>query len=174
MEAEQRLAQLRTALAQVIDVGECAFDHIGSTAVPGLDAKAYIDLQVRMPVIPQPGVLDPVVTAVGWVAAHGSRVDSPGVTRDIPNPGDAAPDWVWAKRLFVSDDAKRPAILHVRLMASPFGRRTVAFRDRLRAEPELAAVYQRLKHRLAAEHASDPDYDDYTRGKTTFIRAASD
>jgi dephospho-CoA kinase len=80
---------------------------------------------------------------------------------------------VWAKRLFVSDDERRPAILHVRLTASPFGRRTIAFRDRLRAEPELAAAYQRLKHQLASEHSGDPDYDDYTRAKAAFIRAAS-
>ena len=119
VQAADMLAQLRAALAEVVDVGECGFDHIGSTAVPGLDAKAYVDLQVRMPMIPQPDVLDPVVTAVGWAAEYGSRVDSPGVTHDIPNPGDTQPDWVWAKRLFVSDNPQRPAILHVRSMASP-------------------------------------------------------
>ena len=87
--------------------------------------------------------------------------------RDLPAPGDVDPAWVWAKRLFTSTDAASPAILHVRLSASPFGRRTVALRDRLRA------AYERLKRGLAAAHADDPDYDDYTRGKSAFIRAAT-
>lgn len=88
-------------------------------------------------------------------------------------PGDDEPEWVWAKRLFTSSDPARPAILHVRLSASPFGHRTVAFRDRLRAEPVLRDAYERLKRELAATHAGDPDYDDYTRDKSAFIRASA-
>jgi len=74
---------------------------------------------------------------------------------------------------FTGTNPARPAILHVRLSASPLGRRTVALRDRLRAEPDLRASYEQLKRRLAAAHADDLDYDDYTRGKTSFIRAAA-
>jgi dephospho-CoA kinase len=95
------------------------------------------------------------------------------VFRDIPAPGDTEPEEVWTKRLFTSGNPARPAILHVRLSASPFGRRTVAFRDRLRVDPDLRASYEELKRQLAAEHAGDPDYDDYTRGKSAFIRATT-
>lgn len=70
----------------------------------------------------------------------------------------------------MSTDPHRPAILHLRLMASPFGRRTVAFRDRLRVDRRAVADHQRLKHELAAAYADDPDYDDYTRGKSSFIQ----
>ncbi|SDQ70658.1 GrpB family protein [Quadrisphaera sp. DSM 44207] len=172
--AAERLAALREALAPLVDdVDACAFDHIGSTAVPGLAAKASVDLQVRVPVLPEPAVLDAALAPLGWVPAPGSRPDSPGVTRDLPFPGDVEPEEVWAKRLFTSADPARPAILHVRLAASPFGRRTLAFRDRLRAEPDLRAAYERLKRDLAAAHADAPDYDDYTRGKSDFVRAAS-
>ncbi len=171
--AAERLAELRQALAPLVDTDACAFDHIGSTAVPGLAAKASVDLQVRVPALPEPSALDAALAPLGWVPAPGSRADSPGVVRDTPAPDDTDPEWVWAKRLFVSTDPARPAILHVRLSASPFGRRTVAFRDRLRAEPDLRASYEQLKHQLAAAHADDPDYDDYTRGKTPFIRAAT-
>jgi len=71
------------------------------------------------------------------------------------------------------DNPGCPAILHVRLVASPFGRRTVCLRDRLRPEADLRIAYEQLKRELAAAHAHDPDYDDYTRGKTAFIRAAT-
>ncbi len=171
--AAERLTELRRALAPLADVDACTFDHIGSTAVPGLAAKASVDLQVRVPALPEPTALDAALAPLGWVPAPGSRPDSPGVFRDVPAPGDTEPEWVWAKRLFASDDPARPAILHVRLSASPFGRRTVAFRDRLRAEPALRASYEELKRQLAAAHAGDPDYDDYTRGKTAFIRTAT-
>ncbi len=168
--AAGRLGELRRALAPLVDVDACAFDHIGSTSVPGLAAKASVDLQVRVPALPPPAALDAALAPLGWVPAPGSRADSPGVSRDTPAPGDTEPEEVWAKRLFTSGD---PAILHVRLSASPFGRRTVAFRDRLRAEPALRASYEELKRQLAAAHAGDPDYDDYTRGKTAFIRTAT-
>ncbi len=171
--AAERLTELRRALAPLVEVDACTFDHIGSTAVPGLAAKASIDLQVRVPALPGPTALDAALAPLGWVPAPGSRPDSPGVFRDTPAPGDTEPEEVWVKRLFISGDPARPAILHVRLSASPFGRRTVAFRDRLRAEPDLRAAYEQLKRRLAAAHAGDADYDDYTRGKTAFIRAAT-
>lgn len=51
-QAAELLAQLRRALSTVTGVDRCAFDHIGSTAVPGLDAKPYVDLEVRRPTLP--------------------------------------------------------------------------------------------------------------------------
>lgn len=170
--AERHLEAVRRALAPLVDgLGDGTFDHIGSTAVPGLDAKGSVDLQVRLPLIPPPAGLDAALAPLGWAPAPGSRPDSPGVTSDVPWPGDDEPDHVWAKRLFTTAEGP-PAILHVRLLASPFGRRTVAFRDRLRAEPDLREAFARLKHRLAALHAGDGDHDDYTRDKSAFVRAA--
>jgi len=131
----------------------------------------------RLPSLPDPEALDRALAPLGWEPARGSRADSPGLTHDLPAPDgsdDDEPDWVWRKRLFTATDPARPGILHVRLAASPFGRRTVAFRDRLRAEPRLRSAYEQLKRGLAAEHANAADYDDYTRGKTTFIRGAAD
>lgn len=173
-EAEDRLRALRRAVAPLVpDVTACSFDHIGSTSVPGLAAKRTVDLQVRLPALPETSALEDALAPLGWEVARGSRPDSPGVTRDLPLDGDRDPEHVWVKRLFTSTDPARPGILHVRLTASPFGRRTVAFRDRLRAEPELRAAYERLKTGLAAEHADAADYDDYTRAKTAFVQEAS-
>lgn len=86
--AAEHLVALHRALAPVVaDVDACTFDHIGSTAVPGLVAKASVDLQVLVPVMPDPAALDAVLDPLGWLPARGSRADSPGVVRDIPGPG---------------------------------------------------------------------------------------
>ena len=172
--ARQHLSTVRAALTAVLDdPGSAEYEHIGSTAVPGLAAKGVVDLQVRLPALPAPDDLDAALAPAGWIPARGSRPDSPGVHRDLPAPGDDHPHWVWVKRLFTTLDPAPPAILHVRLLASPFDVRTVAFRDRLRADPELRQSYQQLKADLAVTHAHAQEHDDYTRAKTSFIHAAS-
>jgi GrpB-like predicted nucleotidyltransferase (UPF0157 family) len=45
----------------------------------------------------------------------------------------------------------------------------VLLRDHLRQNPADRLTYQRLKVDLAQRHAGDPGYDDYTRGKSSFI-----
>jgi GrpB-like predicted nucleotidyltransferase (UPF0157 family) len=48
--------------------------------------------------------------------------------------------------------------------------RHLRFRDRLRAEPALAAEYEALKRHLAAHHSTDREA--YTTAKTEFVRRA--
>ena len=163
--AERRLADLRRVLLPLAP--EARFDHIGSTSVPGLAAKPFLDLQVRMPRLPDPVALDAALVAVGFHPHAGSRPDSPGVHRDSPRGSTRVPDEVWEKRLFTAQDPD--TVLHVRRSDSPWGRYTVAFRDWLRANPEEAARYERTKRALAADHADDPDHDDYTRAKTAYF-----
>lgn len=165
--AARRLHRLRAALAPLDDGYD--YQHIGSTSVPGLSAKPIVDLQIRVPSLPDESTVDELLLDAGYHPATGSRPDSPGVHRDIPRGGEDVPDEVWVKRLFVSPDPGSPTILHLRLAASPWGRYTVAFRDLLRADPAEAARYERTKRDLARQHADDPDYDDYTRGKTAYF-----
>ncbi len=174
-----RAAQLLAAVEQALKplgVGQ-SFEHIGSTSVPGLKAKPFIDLQVRVRALPEPALLDQALAPAGFVPTTGSRPDSPGVYRDIPRGSEhesgQVPDEVWRKRLFVHDvDGPRGAILHVRLVASPWGRYTVWFRDWLRAHPQARDRYAAFKTATAAEHAGDADYDDYTLAKTAFFDEA--
>jgi GrpB-like predicted nucleotidyltransferase (UPF0157 family) len=127
--AERHLARLRAGLAPLLpgrgSVEEPAFDHIGSTAVPGLAARPFLDLQVRVPVLPGADALDAALAPLGHLPATGSRPDSPdspGVHRDAPRGSEVVPERVWAKRLFACPDPAQPVVLHVRLSASPFGR----------------------------------------------------
>jgi GrpB-like predicted nucleotidyltransferase (UPF0157 family) len=51
------LNEVRAAFATLPDADRFAYEHIGSTAIPGLAAKPIVDLQVRMPALPDLAVL---------------------------------------------------------------------------------------------------------------------
>jgi len=167
--AGRRLRRLQAAFASIDAVQGAVFDHIGSTSVTGLSAKPILDLQVRVPRLRYDEDFDAALFSAGYRPALGSRPDSPGVYRDIPRGSDRVPKEVWDKRLFVSPDPAEPAILHVRLTASPWGRYTVQFRDWLRAHPAERNRYENVKRQLARAHESDRDYDYYTRAKTDYF-----
>jgi GrpB-like predicted nucleotidyltransferase (UPF0157 family) len=169
--ATRLLDRLRAALARRgLDDGRWTYDHIGSTAVPGLRAKRIIDVQIGVGSLPAEGSpADQVLEAAGFVAAAGSRPDSPGVYRDrVKDPG-LAPDAAYRKRLYFRADPPLPAILHVRQLGAPWWSYTVQFRDWLRASPEGRRAYEHAKQQAADAHASDPDFDDYTRAKAAFF-----
>jgi dephospho-CoA kinase len=163
------LADIRAALAEVPGATTTAeYDHIGSTSVPGLAAKPYLDLQVRILPLPTYDQLSAALGPLGFERARGSRPDSKGVTRDVPPAGENVPDEVWEKRLYVRP--RDSIILHIRRADSPWGRHTVWFRDWLCDHPEAQLRYEATKRVLSEENIGKPDYHDYTRGKSTFLR----
>ncbi len=168
--ADEHLDQVRQAFRGLPGAGDAAYDHIGSTSVPGLAAKPYIDLQVRILPLPSHAQLVPRLEPLGFHRARGARPDSPGVTRDVPRGDEQAPDEVWEKRLYVQQ--REGVILHVRRSDSPWGRHTVWFRDWLREHPAERVRYEQTKRQLSRESVGKPDYDDYTRGKTAFFDEA--
>lgn len=139
--------------------------------MPGLSAKAIIDLQIRVPALPERAELDAMLEPLGYVQELGARPDSPGVYRDIPRGTEDVPADVWRKYLYTRNTAP-PVVLHIRQKDSPFGSHTVWFRDWLRAHDEQRDHYAATKRRLAAVHANDDDYDDYTRHKSQFFDQA--
>lgn len=165
--AARLLAHVGAALADLPGGDVAVVDHIGSTAVPGLAAKPFLDLQVRILPLPGDDELVPRLAPLGWERATGSRPDSPGVARDLPRGAVDVSDEVWVKSLFVHR-AER-AVLHVRRADSPWGRYTIAFRDWLRANDGERDRYEALKRRLAAREEGKADYDDYTRAKTSYF-----
>jgi dephospho-CoA kinase len=151
-----------------------AVEHIGSTAVPGLGAKPYVDIQVLVPRLPGEEATTAALAPAGFSRARGSRADSPGVDFDIPRPG--ADPRHHEKLLYVRETESEPSvrgvILHVRRADSSFADFVLAFRDWLRADPAAAGEYERLKRALAEQHAGAADYDDYTRAKSEFMDRA--
>lgn len=163
------LAEVREALLGLPGAEGAHYDHIGSTSVPGLAAKPFVDLQVRLLPLPDDGELIARLEPIGFARAQGSNPDSPGVHRDIPRGNERVDPAVWAKSLFWHADHQ--AILHIRRSDSPWGRHTVWFRDWLREHPAQAARYERMKRELSAEQVGKADYDEYTLAKTAFFDA---
>jgi dephospho-CoA kinase len=165
--ASQLLADIRGALSGLLGAEGAALDHIGSTSVPELAAKPFVDLQLRISPLPSEADLVARLEPLGYVRARGSRPNSPGVDRDIPRGSFDVDEAVWEKLLFWHEGDQ--AILHVRRRDSPWGLYTVWFRDWLRANPEARRRYETVKRALSVRQIGKTDYDDYTLAKTAFF-----
>jgi GrpB-like predicted nucleotidyltransferase (UPF0157 family) len=135
----------RAAVAAVLGDRAIAIEHIGSTAVPGLAAKPLIDLMAGLADFEQAPACLELLEAAGHERA---------LEGDFPG-----------RRFLI-----RPA-RHLSLTPheGDYWRDQLAFRNALRADPELARAYGELKAQLAEIH-DDPE--DYTRAKTDFVVAA--
>jgi GrpB-like predicted nucleotidyltransferase (UPF0157 family) len=127
-------------------------DHHGSTAIPGLGAKPIIDIQVSV------ATLQPI-------AAYGERLETIGYVH-VPDPDDAFCP-------FFHRPSQWPHSHHVHVVerGGVEERRTLAFRDYLRAHAVVAREYECLKRDLARQIAATDreSRETYARAKTTFV-----
>ncbi len=129
-------------------VGEV--EHVGSTAVAGLDAKPVLDLQAPVEDFGCAGAVADVLAPDGWHFV-GPHLDGRA----------------W-RRFFVRVvEDRRTAHLHLLQPDHPRWREQIRFRDALRADPRLARRYGILKHELAASHTDDREA--YTSAKARFV-----
>ncbi len=122
--------------------------HIGSTSVPGLKSKPIIDILIAVKDISKVDSFNGAMEEVGY-AAFGEN----GI------PG---------RRYFqkaVGDDHSHH--VHVFEFGNPEVERHIAFRDYLRAHPQVAEKYGTLKAGLAEKHPYD--IDSYQSGKGAMI-----
>ena len=137
-----------------VAMGELAIriDHHGSTAVPGLAAKPIIDIQISV------ASLEPLTPLVARLTPFGYV--------HVPHPDDAFCP-------FLHRPPAWPHTHHVHLVQAggPEERRTLAFRDYLRAHADAAREYERLKRELAARtDAGDPvSRERYAMAKSEFV-----
>ncbi|QDW29687.1 dephospho-CoA kinase [Arthrobacter sp. KBS0702] len=134
-----------------------AVDHIGSTAVPGLDAKDVLDLQLTVPDLATADRLEPLLAAAGFPRWPGIGADNPKPAH--PDPAD------WDKRVHGNADPGRPVNLHVRAAGSPGWRYALCFRDWLRDDPAARADYLAEKRRAARRHGVDKSTAGYAADK---------
>ncbi len=133
-------------------------EHIGSTSIPGMPAKAIIDMVAVI------GVIEDVLGAVGPLSALGWP--------EAPEPGD---DQQRRRSFCTPSIANRTHHLHVVEVASDQWLGLLAFRDYLRAHPGLASAYAALKRELATIHGSDPNRrEPYRGGKSLFIQEVTE
>jgi len=122
-------------------------DHIGSTSVPGLDAKPIVDIQISVADLEPLAAYRDTLGGLGFI----HRVDNPELT----------------KRYFREGPGQRRTHVHVRRHGSWAEQFALLFRDYLRARPDEAELYAAVKRRLAAEFGDDRER--YTTGKEPFI-----
>ena len=152
-QAGRLIARLQSAVPQDV----LAVDHIGSTAVPGLDAKDVIDLQLSVRDLDAADRLAPLLAAAGFPRW-------PGIIADNPKPSHPDPA-AWGKRLHGNADPGRAANLHVRAAGSPGWRYALCFRDWLRADAGARADYVAEKERVAGLHETDKSTAAYAADK---------
>lgn len=135
-------------------------DHVGSTAVPGLDAKDVIDVQITVASLDVADELRDTLAKVGY-----PRIED--VDSDRPHSDDPAD---WEKRLHASADPGRATNVHLRVDGRANQRFALLFRDWLIAVAGERADYLSLKRRVAAE-GPETNYE-YAEAKEPWLAAA--
>jgi len=141
----------RDEILSILPQSPLLIEHIGSTAVPGLDAKPVIDI---------------IVLIADMVEADAALPDLERLGYEF-RPGVSNPQRWFLRRQ--GADGVRTHHLHIHTDAEDV-RRHVLFRDLLRSDPVLRANYAALKHDLAARHSLDREA--YAKGKDAFVDAA--
>ena len=141
-EADRLVTALRTPSFTI--------EHVGSTAIPGLGGKPVVDIMLGAPSLSALDQRRPAIEGLGYEFQ--------------PHQAAAIPD----RRFFVKCVRDRRAFhLHAVQAGSAFWLEHLAFRDRLRGDPGLAAAYHRVKADLAKCYRHDREA--YTSGKSAFI-----
>jgi GrpB-like predicted nucleotidyltransferase (UPF0157 family)/GNAT superfamily N-acetyltransferase len=139
----------REALAATLgDRASGGIHHVGSTAVPGLEAKPIIDILVGVGDLPASRSCFGELAELGYLYAPYRSLEMHWFCK--PHP------------------ARRTHHLHLVAADGERFADELAFRDRLRADPGLAAQYGALKRELAARLGDDREA--YTEAKGDFIR----
>jgi GrpB-like predicted nucleotidyltransferase (UPF0157 family) len=146
---DELAVEIRSALAGL----DARVEHVGSTSVAGLAAKPIIDIAIG---VPRHFDIDHII----------QRLEPLGYIyrRDEGDSGG---------QLFVVDEENRSghriAYIHVVTIDDPQWTRYLAFRNRLRADPQSRVEYERIKRQLA--HAFPDDRVAYTAAKEAFIQS---
>jgi GrpB-like predicted nucleotidyltransferase (UPF0157 family) len=140
---EDERAKLRAVLpAEAMDI-----QHVGSTAVPGIQAKPIIDIAIAARRYMMADEWQDRMASIGY--------DYPG---DIGIPD---------HRIYGRDRLARIFLVHVVDADGMPWRGYIRFRDRLRSDRAMAMEYEALKLSAAREHPIGRDL--YTRFKASFI-----
>jgi len=144
-EFEREAERLRALLGEEI----VTIHHIGSTSVPGLDAKPIIDLM-------------PLVHDITRIDSYTDRMTAAGYHAwgEYGLPG---------RRYFTKDAGEfRTHNIHIYAANDPDVARHLAFRDYLRAHPAGQQEYVAIKRTAYAQHPAD--INAYNDSKNDWIK----
>jgi dephospho-CoA kinase len=154
-QARRIIARLKTACgAKALRV-----DHIGSTAVAGLDAKDVIDILVTVESLAAADELGTALLSAGYprverITADHAKPDARSTVEQYDHSDD--PD-LWQKRIHGSADPGRPTNVHIRVDGWPNQQFALLFVDWLKANTDVREEYLAVKRR--AEQAAAPEGD---------------
>ncbi|WP_333596920.1 GrpB family protein [Chryseobacterium flavum] len=150
-------------------------EHIGSTSVEGLSAKPIIDIMIGVKDEKELDKVPSLLAGKEYIYYEKYNEDMPyrrffiklntfphslGFP-EIIGPGDVIPQKL-------HDHSLRIAHIHVIPVSSEHWLRHIAFRDYLRAHPEVRKEYQEIKEVLSKKEWIDGN--DYNQGKDPFIK----
>jgi GrpB-like predicted nucleotidyltransferase (UPF0157 family)/mannose-6-phosphate isomerase-like protein (cupin superfamily) len=156
-EHDPRSAEVARKVAALIEphLAGAVVEHIGSTSVPGCAGKGVVDLMLVYP--------------DGQLAAARDVLDALGFQRQTgrdPFPEDRP----MRKGSLMHDGRAFNLHVHVIAASSPEVQQLRAFRDRLRADPNLVAAYVAAKRAIVADGCTDRL--DYCNRKSLFVTEA--
>lgn len=145
----QMFAEGAQQIAAVFGEEIVAVYHIGSTAIAGIKAKPILDFLVEVRDIEKVDQFNDKMVALGY---------QPRGEYGLPG-----------RRYFVKQRGETH-LHHIHTYQSdhPDLQRHLDFRDYMRAHPQEAQAYSRLKERLARQFPTD--IDSYVAGKDAFIK----
>ena len=124
-------------------------EHIGSTSIPGIHAKAIIDMMVAVESLSQAKDLIPALESLGYVY----------------RPIDTVPERMYFRKGHIPE--YRTHHLNLVTQESFFWKNQLAFRGYLRTHDQIAAEYVELKKQIAEEYTRTQEIDP--DAKTEFV-----
>jgi GrpB-like predicted nucleotidyltransferase (UPF0157 family) len=143
----QTFEDVRARIAPLLGDLAVGIEHVGSTAVPGLDAKPIVDIDVVVRREDDLAEAIRLLETIGYRHLGDLGIAGREAFRAAPGPE--------RHHLYLCAAGSAPLRAHLTL------------RDALRNDPELAAAYGALKRKLAERYRDDSD--SYVEGKTPFI-----
>jgi len=140
-------AQERLRLMNLLCRCHAVIEHVGSTAVPDIEAKPILDVLLGVP------------SRESFAHCREVLEQNDYFFRNAPTP-----EWWFFVR---GPEEARTHHLHLCVYDGTFWRQHIWFRDYLRAHPEQRRADEQLKPELALRFASDRPV--YTEGKSDFI-----
>lgn len=143
--------QEKRCLQNVVGSQLLRLHHIGSTSVPGLDAKPTVDILMEIKNDCDCSWLVNILENIGYIYE--------------PQPQKPAPHMMLMKGYTLKGFADKVFHLHVRYKGDWD---EIYFRNYLQKHSETAKAYAALKHSLQAKFTNDRDA--YTKAKTAFVQ----
>ena len=149
-------------------------DHIGSTAIPGLDAKDAIDIQVTVESLAVADELGAALLSAGYprierITSDEGKPDARSTVKRYDGCDDPR---LWQKRFHGSADPGRPTNVHIRVDGWPNQQFALLFVDWLTANPDVRAEYLAVKRKAEQAAAPGGDIERYLAVKEPWFREA--